>query len=240
MENEKEKNTLRKKMKTFLNKIKGMKKRYYVIFGLLAAFFIYNTITLRGFFYDNYSLTFFGFMDSWHGYTDAVDRSFRDEFEGMRGYVAEPSDIHDIENSREWYVSIFGTVVFMKWKWVGLHIGDYMVLIDTWVPRGYHLDNHIFGHPYYLLQKYDSVENYPFGGEKKDEIMELILKYAKNPDPDASKKARHWGNNYKKYRAATIVFYCAVLVIIVVMVVMGIRRRKKRKKDIGGMIPAGD
>lgn len=216
-------------MSKIITKIKGIKKRYYVIFGLLVLFFIYNTITLRGFFYtENCPVMFFGFMDSWHGYTDVPNRSFKNEYDEGTGYVSAPSDIHDIENSNEWYGSIFGTVVFMKWKWIGLHVGDYMVLIDTWVPRSYAYDNHIFGHPYYSLYKYDSVNNYPTNDEKRDKLSQRMVDEAKSIDSDLSKNGRHWENNYQKYRISTVIFYCIILVGIIVVIRLLILHRRHR------------
>ncbi|MCH5268438.1 MAG: hypothetical protein J1E62_08855 [Lachnospiraceae bacterium] len=238
MENEKKKSKLQEKMKGFLGKIKGVKKRYYVIFGLLVMFFIYNTITLRGFYYaDNRWFTMFGFMDTWHGYTNAPNTSAVNYYTSS-GYVPAPSDIHDTENSHEWYVSIFGTVVFMKWKWVGLHVGDHMVLIDTWVPDAVCYDNNIFGHPYYILHKYDNIRSFPEDDGLPSWVLEKLEKKfgaSMRNSTDEAKKARIWMKNVGKYRRNTIIFYCTVLIIIVVAVVMGIRKRKKKRKDAGGM-----
>ncbi len=115
-------------------------------------------------------------MDRWHGHTTAVNRKYEESNMG-KGYLATPVDIHDVKEAREWYGSIFGAVVFMKWKWVGLHLGDYMILIDTWMPDYYSGDQHILGHPYYILHRYDAVQNYPIEGDQRnDELLKNRIK----------------------------------------------------------------
>jgi len=182
-------------------------------------------------------------MGRWNGYTTAVNRSYRESDQG-KGYVAVPTDIHDTKEAREWYGSILGTVVFMKWKWVGLHVGDYMILIDTWVPSYFSGDSHILGHPYYILHRYDSVKNYPIeGDERNDKIFE---KWEKESELASvwggegnksqwlrqwSRRRNHWERNVYLYRRMTIIFYCVILLIIVVLIIwlIGKRRYERRK-----------
>lgn len=77
-------------MKKIITKLKNMKTRYYILFTLLMIFSVYNTITLRGFFYaENHLFAMFGFMDKWHGYTNVGGRSVR-EADAMRSYVPDP------------------------------------------------------------------------------------------------------------------------------------------------------
>lgn len=84
-----------------------------------------------------------------------------------------PQNIHDTENAHEWYGSICGTIVFMKWKWVGLHFGDHMILIDTRIPDVFTGENHFGGHPYYILARFDNVDNYPTEDERDDKAYKF-------------------------------------------------------------------
>ena len=79
--------SFRKKMDRLISKIRGMKKRYYVIFGLLILFFVYNTISLRGFYYTkNSEYGYFGFMDWWQGSTNSVGHTLSADEGGARLY----------------------------------------------------------------------------------------------------------------------------------------------------------
>lgn len=211
-----------------INKIMGIKKHYYVIFALLIIFSAYNTITLRGFFYaENAPLTFLGFMDRYNGYTNAVSRSFSEADSG-KGLVPSPENIHDVENAREWYGSILGTIVFMKWKWVGLHLGNHIILFDTGVPNVFCGDNHIFGHPYYILSRFDDIDNYPTDDERSDTIIKKMEKrygdISKWPNRDLD-KAKKWLDNVRIYRIANILFYIMPLAGIITLVLTLVKRR---------------
>jgi len=238
----KSKMSYREKVKRLILKLRGVKKRYYVIFGLLVLFFAYNIVSLRGFYYArNDANCIFGFMDWWQGHTTAINRSYKDP---GRGYVEDPADIHDTKEATEWYGSILGTVVFMKWKWVGLHVGDYMILIDTWVPTWvpFDFDNHILGHPYYILHRYDSVKKYPLKDEKgvdldqrwEEQLGKTAVIGEISHDEWLDDK-KHWENNVGKYRRITIIFYCAILLIIVAVIVGAIGKRKRRRKQLQEM-----
>lgn len=233
--------SIQEKVKKVLGKIGEMKKRHYVIFGLLVLFFVYNTVSLRGFYYArNDPMCFFGFMDRWQGHTTATNRSYGGR-EGM-GYVPDPADIHDTKEATEWYGSILGTVVFMKWKWVGLHVGDYMIMVDTWVPFYFRGDNHILGHPYYILRRYNAVKKYPLEDEEGNDLYQ---KWEEELGEDAVtgeisrsewlKNKKFWDDNVNKYRITTIIFYSAVLLTVIAMIVRLIGKRRGKRKQIREM-----
>lgn len=231
--------SFREKINRHISKIRGMKKRYYVIFGLLILFFVYNTVSLRGFYYTkNSDYGFFGFMDWWIGYTNSASRSVPRD--GVGGDAPRtPRNIHDTDNGAyEWYGSIYGTIVFMKWKWVGIHIGDYAILIDTSVPKSVYVGDHILGHPYYILEKYDPVDNYPTDDERGEKVLkEWEERFGgrgsfKKREAIVSKRAASWRKNEDKYRLITRIYYCVILLIYIGMFVCLIRnwRRSKRRR----------
>lgn len=223
MKNEK----VKQKIKYFINKIKGMNKRYYLIFGMFVLFLLYNMITLRGLYYDkneDYGGGYFAFMDTWHGYTNVSGWTY-DELELGRGYVGQIYDVHDVQEANHWYGSIFGTLVFMQWKWIGIHVGDYMILIDTWVPNEYYGEDHIFGHPYYTLRRYDSyweINEIRRCGETGSEDRIDNSQYH-------SRNIRHWIKNVDKYRRNTLIFYGIVVVVMIVLSVRMIWHRRRRQ-----------
>lgn len=157
---------------------------------------------------------------------------------GGRGYIPDPVDIHDTKAAREWYGSIFGTIVFMKWKWVGIHIGDYAIMINTSVPKGVIVGDHILGHPYYILEKFDSVDNYPTEDERDDKPWkEWEERFGgrdsfKKRQAIVSKRAASWRKNENKYRLITRIYYCVILLSYIGMIVCLIRnwRRSKRRR----------
>lgn len=218
-------------MKHIFRKLKELNKRYYILFAFLLLFSVYNTVTLRGFYYtENYPGGHFGCMDWWHGYTNVPNRTYpRESMQSSSGFVSQPETIHDISNGHEWYGSILGTVVFVKWKWVGLHFGNKMILIDTWVPDMFAYPNHILGHPYYILSRYSS-EKYESSKEQSDEITEQWLemsKTGKEREQIQAKYARQWMKNYKIYRRNTLIFYGVCLLAIVMGITVLIRKVRK-------------
>lgn len=212
------------RMKHIFRKLKELNKRYYVIFGVLILFFLYNIITLQGLYYDkneDYGGGYFALMDTWHGYTSVPGWTY-DASKMSSGYMPQVYDAHDTESANHWYGSILGTVVFIQWKWIGIHIGDYMILIDTWVPNEYYGEDHIFGHPYYTLRRYNSYW----------EIKEIQRHGEADSEDRMSNSQRHnknihrWVKNVEKYRRNTVIFYGAVVVVVIVLVVRRIRHRR--------------
>lgn len=222
---------MKRNLKNIITNIQYIKKRYYILFTLLIVFSVYNTITLRGFFYaENDLFAMFGFMDKWHGYTNVVGRSVG-ETDATLGYVPDPKNIHDTGYAHEWYGSICGTIVFMKWKWIGLHLGDHMILIDTRIVDDcYTGENHFFGHPYYILTRFDKVDNYPTEDERGDKLLRKWEKrFGLKEDKKGLENADKFRKNVRKYRIYTGIFYTALVIGIIVMILLTVRRRKRKR-----------
>lgn len=126
----------------------------------------------------------------------------------------------------------------MKWKWVGIHIGDYAIMINTSVPKGVIVGDHILGHPYYILEKFDSVDNYPTEDERDDKPWkEWEERFGgrdsfKKRQAIVSKRASFWRKNENKYRLITRIYYCVILLSYIGMIVCLIRnwQRSKRRR----------
>lgn len=217
-----------------ISKLKKIKKRYFVLFGFLLLFSIYNTITLRGFYYtENYPHGRFGFIDWWHGYANDVPNQTIPEEDQGRSYIPGPETIHDISEAHEWYGSILGTVVFVKWKWIGLHFGDHMILIDTWVPYVFSETNHICGHPYYILHRYSN-EKQEMSQKQFERSLSKFSKeieVANEWQEERVQNVKLWMKNVKMYRIITIVCYIGILFAIAGGVtVRQVKKRLKRRR----------
>lgn len=218
---------MQKRIKKGVSKLKNIRKRYYILFTLLIVFSAYNIMTLRGFYYtENYNGGVFAFMDKGYGYTD-VDGWTYDENELLRSSAClPPGTIQDIDRANHRYFSILGTIVTMHGKWIGLHVGKYMILVDTWVPDGFAHKNYILGHPYYILRRYDTI-NY-FGTEKEQSHMERKWeKMRKINGPDYDNMQR-WLKKQNMYRRNTVIVYVVFTIGIAINAIRAIRRRKRK------------
>lgn len=131
----------------FITGLKGMKKRYYVILLLLLVFFAYNMLTLRGNYRVlNYHEAEFVFKGKQQCSSNIAGWSY--DMITEKKYTAEP---YIASGEEEHYHAVLGTVIFVERKWLGLHVGNHMILLNTHMPKGFAGKNNIFGHMYIVL-----------------------------------------------------------------------------------------
>ncbi len=208
-------------MKSILEKLKKLKKRYYILAVVIVMFLVYNSITLHGLYYVHEGSCdqggYFAFLKGGKGYTDVAGHSYAPP--SGRSYFPRVNNVEDTAHADRGYLSIFGTVVFMPTEWIGIHIGNYMFLYDLWTPEDFWGDNQILGHPYYFTKRYERFVDFP--------------KNQKLSGDARTKRNKRWQHNSAKwskykiaYRVGTVAFYVILAGGIVVMW----RKRRKAKK----------